>query len=163
METVRPLGLVMLGCLVSVALSGCGSVLGLNRTALVEFTQNGAPLQLAPDEYRALRDEVRSLLAKKELDLVDSPQKSQMIVRMELETKGAAPKRTATGMQVSQVLVNFAAPGAWDLVSLPSFSDSTRSSTSAVPIASGGSHPSLSLARTLDNERSAGDGPMVGR
>jgi hypothetical protein len=163
MKTVRPLGLVVLGCLVAFALSGCGSVLGLNRTASVEFTQNGVPLELSSDEYQALRHEVRSLLAKRELNLVDSPSKSQMIARVELKTSGTAPKRTATEMQVTRVLVNFAAPGAWDLVSMPNFSDSAQAAPTAAPSFSVGSHPSLGLARSLDTERSAGDSPMAGR
>lgn len=163
MKTVSPLGLVVLGCLVSFALSGCGSVFHLNRTASVEFTQNGAPLPLSSDEYQALRREVRSLLAKQELALVDSPQTSQMIARVEVKTTGAAPKRTVTGMQVSRVLVNFSNPDAWKMVSLPTFHDNSHASSTSVPSITGGSHPSLGLARSLDNERSAGDSPMAGR
>jgi len=163
MKTVRPLGLAGLSCLVAFALSGCGSVLGLNRTASVEFTQNGVPLQLSADEYQALQREVRSLLAKQELALVDSPQTSQMIARVELKTTGTAPKRTATGMQVTRVLVNFSNPAAWKMVSLPSFHDSSHASSTSGPSIAVGSHPSLGLARSLDNERSAGDSPMAGR
>ncbi len=149
MKTVRPLGVVVCSFLMAFALSGCGSLFSLNRTASVEFTQNGEPLRLSTSEYLALRGEVRALLAKKKLDLVDSPLKSQMIARVELQTMGAAPKRTVAGMRVTRVLANFASRGAGRPESSPSLS--------------GDSHASLGLARSLDNERSAGDSPTAGR
>ena len=141
MKTVRPLGLVMLGCVVSFALSGCGSVFKVNPAATVVFSESGVPVQLTPMEYGVLRGELRALLAEKNFELVDSMRDTpQAIARVELETTGTAPNRKVVAMKIARV-----GP------------ISTTRGTGSREVAPHTAHPSLDLARSLDLVRSAGD------
>ena len=118
---------------------------GINQTTCVVFTQEGAPVTLAPNEYSAVRSDLKALLAKRRFDLEESLGKSAIVATVELQITGTGPGRSVVGMRVARVDLNPASRGknTWNSVSSRLVSESA--------------HPSLELAHSLDRTLSPGD------
>jgi len=114
MKTVRPLGLVMLGLLVSFALSGCGSVVKVTPRLRPCFRRNGVPVQLAPMEHAGLcAASCGRRRQRKTSSWCDSMRDTpSAIAKVELETIGTAPNRKVVAMKISRVGPISAARGA---------------------------------------------------
>jgi hypothetical protein len=106
MKTVRPLGLVMLGCLIAFALSGCGSVFGRYVGTAVEFREDGKPATLSMSEYMAIRGELKTLLAERNLGLADVGFHAPMIAIVDVKTEFSTAGRTVKPLKIGKVLGN---------------------------------------------------------
>jgi hypothetical protein len=106
MKTVRPLGLVVLGCLLVFALSGCGSVFGHYVGTAVEFREDGKPVTLSMSEYMAIRGELKTMLAERNLGLADVAFHSPMIAIVDVQTGLSPSGRTVKPLKIAKVLGN---------------------------------------------------------
>lgn len=106
MKTVRPLGLVVLGCLMVFALSGCGSVFGRYVGTAVEFREDGRPVTLSMGEYLAVRGELKTLLAERNLGLADVAFHAPMIAIVDVKTGFSTAGRTVKPVKIAKVLGN---------------------------------------------------------
>lgn len=106
MQTVRPLGLVVLSWLVTLLVGGCGSILGGNSSVAVEFREAGKPVALSMHEYFAIRGNVKALLAEKNLALADVGFHSRMIAIVEVKAESLPAGRIITPVKIARVINN---------------------------------------------------------